>query len=148
MGCNDPGNALDPHSARAGGVSEDAAMVSQAMQNFDDLRFEAAAAIGGRQEPMRTSTAASSAGPAAADPHSVWVPNTSTHTIRRRIQHQASAGASVGPLMPGIQASACGFQAAGFAILPSAGSTKDATRPAAVCADSDSAAGTPSAVAG
>jgi hypothetical protein len=41
MGCNDPGNALDPHSARAGGVSEDAAMASQAMRNVDDLRFEA-----------------------------------------------------------------------------------------------------------
>ncbi len=76
----------------------------------------------------------------------MWVPNTGTHTIRRRIQHQASARASAGPL--GIQASARGSQAAGFAILPSAGSTKDATRPAAVCADSDSAAGTPSAVAG
>ena len=80
----------------------------------------------------------------ATDPHSVWVPNTGPHTIRRRIQYQGSAE----PLVRGIQASACGSQAAGFAILPSAGSTKDATRPAAVCADSDSAAGTPSAVAG
>src|SRR5450756_412593 len=67
---------------------------------------------------------------------------------RRQIQHQASAGASAGLLVPGIQASACGSQAAGFELLPSAGSTKDATRRAAVCAERGSVTGTPLAVAG
>jgi hypothetical protein len=61
---------------------------------------------------------------------------------------QASAGASAELLVPGIQASACESQTAVFEILPSAGSTKDATRPAAACAERDSAAGTPFAVAG
>ena len=69
-------------------------------------------------------------------------------TYRRLLAPQASVGAAVGSLVSGIQASACGFQAAGFGRLPSAGSTKDATRPAAVCAEKDSAAGTPFAVAG
>jgi hypothetical protein len=67
---------------------------------------------------------------------------------RRLLAPQVSAGAVVWLLLSGIQVSACGFQVAGFGWSLSAGSMKDATKSAAVCAVKDSAAGTPFAVAG
>ena len=67
---------------------------------------------------------------------------------RRLLAPQVSAGTVAWLLLSGIQVSAGGFQVARFGCVPSAGSTKDATKSAAVYAVKDSAAGTPFAVAG
>src|SRR5476651_1632311 len=59
-----------------------------------------------------------------------------------------STGYALGTLVDGLHASDCGSQMAVFELLPSTGSTNDATMAAAVSAVKDSAEGTPFAVAG
>ena len=73
---------------------------------------------------------------------------TDLHVLTCANVESQSTGYALGTLVDGLHASDCGSQMAVFELMPSAGSTNDATMAAAVSAVKDSAEGTPFAVAG
>ena len=73
---------------------------------------------------------------------------TDLHVLTCANVESQSTGYALGRLVVGLHVSDCGSQMAVFELLPSAGSTNDATMAAAVSAVKDSAEGTPFAVAG